>query len=173
MRGAVINSGVAALAGRRGAHSGSLAVDLRALGRRTLFPGVGRLNERNTQSDPEGRSTTGRTVQPVEGARNQSLFREVNERVDELTNGSWPVKEDEHDYICECANEACVEQIPIPHEEYERVRQDPRCFVVAPGEDHVWPEIEIVVARQRQYWIVEKTGQAGGVAARLSEAPQS
>jgi hypothetical protein len=101
-------------------------------------------------------------------ARNQSLFREVNERVaslnqrfDELTPyGSW---------ACECASVDCLEQIPMTLGEYEALREFPTRFAVAPSEAHVIPEVERVVETTDRYWAVEKIGKAGEVAAELSE----
>lgn len=46
--------------------------------------------------------------------RNQSLFREVNERIVELAD-TWSVNN--LDPICECANIGCTQiiQVPRPH----------------------------------------------------------
>jgi hypothetical protein len=95
---------------------------------------------------------------------NQVLFREVNERIDELNEafrdfsayGSW---------VCECANETCVERIELTLAEYGGVRAVPERFAVKPGESHVWPDIERVVEKHDRYWVVEKTGDAARIAA--------
>lgn len=94
-------------------------------------------------------------------ARNEALFREVNENIAWLeerhgTTVTEPV------YICECANVGCRDQMAIDLETYGRVRQEPRLFFVRPG--HEDPQLERVVARHRDYLIVEKTGEAGDVA---------
>src|SRR3954453_5821745 len=96
-------------------------------------------------------------------ARNQSLFREINERIEDLTPGfgsALPVDE----WICECANDACTERVQMSAAEYEAVRSSGDRFFVAPSDDHVWPDVEEVTARNDRYWIVEKVGQAGRLA---------
>ena len=50
-------------------------------------------------------------------------------------------------------------------EEYERVRAAGNRFVVAPG--HIAPEIEHVVTARADHVLIEKTGEAGRVAAEL------
>jgi hypothetical protein len=85
-------------------------------------------------------------------ARNQALFREVNERVLELSNGSFP---DGSDFLCECSREECAETLALSIEEYNGVRARPTAFVIVPG--HEIPEIERVVMSSTRYAIVEKT----------------
>ena len=97
----------------------------------------------------------------VRAAENQSLFREVNERIGELavTFGTHS-----YEWFCECAREDCFEQIVLTMEEYEAVRSQPDTFAVAPGDEHVFPEVERVTTRTNDYWIVQKVGTAGEVA---------
>jgi hypothetical protein len=96
-------------------------------------------------------------------ARNQALFREVNERVRDLKGGRRiDVLVD--DWVCECADEACSERIQLTVEEYERVRAAGHRFAVAPGNEHVVPQVEAVTERSARYWIVEKCGHAGEIA---------
>jgi hypothetical protein len=45
------------------------------------------------------------------------------------------------------------------------IRAEPTRFVVAPGAEHVNPDIERVVQREKRYWVVEKIG----VSAEISE----
>jgi hypothetical protein len=73
--------------------------------------------------------------------RNETLFRQVNERLKELGE-SFSVVAERADFICECSNEACTEHIALALEEYERVRADPTHFVLVKG--HEVPEIESV-----------------------------
>jgi hypothetical protein len=106
-------------------------------------------------------------------ARNQSLFREINERVKQLNEGFslvLPVGE----WICECADDTCVERIELSAAEYEAVRVDGRHFLVAPGDEHVLLDVERVTERTDRYWVVEKFGIAGEMADRFdprSEKP--
>jgi hypothetical protein len=68
-----------------------------------------------------------------------------------LPRGGW---------ICECANDTCLQHIEMTSSEDEAVRQDGARFFVAPRDEHVWPDIEQVIERNDRYWIVEKTGHA-------------
>jgi len=94
-------------------------------------------------------------------AKNESLFRDVNERVKEMNervNPALPLDE----WLCECADDSCTDRIELTQHDYGRVREDGKRFVVAPG--HVFTGIEEVVERHERYWIVEKVGEAGIVA---------
>jgi hypothetical protein len=100
------------------------------------------------------------------GARTQSLFRDVNERVTEI-NAAFAEHVPLGDWVCECADNACIERIALTTEEYEAIRADPRRFLVAPSDDHVFAQIEDIVARNDRFWIVEKEGPAGDLAAQV------
>jgi hypothetical protein len=96
-------------------------------------------------------------------ALNQSLFREVNERVDEVTGASDSML---RQLLCECANQDCVAEVSLTKEEYEAVRRWPNHFVVKPG--HVYTDFERVVDGEgERYDVVEKFGKAGEVALEL------
>ena len=97
---------------------------------------------------------------------NESLFREVNERVDETATQF--VGEDgssTQEYFCECANADCTFRVELTHEQYASVRADPRQFVVLPL--HFTPEVETLVTKNEGHWLVRKTGEAGEYVERL------
>lgn len=100
------------------------------------------------------------------GARAQSLFRDVNERVREI-NDAFSIAVPLGDWVCECADDACTDRIALTPLEYERIRSNPARFVVLPSDSHVFPEIEDVVQRGERFWVVEKTGAAGELAAQV------
>ena len=100
------------------------------------------------------------------GARTQSLFRDVNERVKEI-NSAFAEHLPLGDWVCECADNACTERIALTSQAYEAVRADPKRFIVAPSDDHVFEEIEDVVERTERFWVVEKEGPAGELAAKV------
>jgi hypothetical protein len=112
-------------------------------------------------------STTGSTTDlAARGARTQSLFRDVNERVREINHAfsdALPLG----DWICECADDTCTERVLVSAEQYEVVRANPTRFVVRAGDAHVVPAIEDVVERNERFWIVEKRGLAAELAARM------
>lgn len=109
---------------------------------------------------------TERHDREARAGRNQSLFREINERMRELNEG-FSLAAPTADWVCECANDACTERIELTPQEYEALRRHGASFAVAPGDAHVVPEAERVVERLERYWIVEKTGEAGAVAEQL------
>jgi hypothetical protein len=90
-------------------------------------------------------------------ARNESLFRDLNEQVELVAK---PLDSDAHlfSFFCECSNIDCTLAMPMSLAVYEGVRADPTTFVVAPGHD--LPEIEEVVHRTPDYQIVRKQGDA-------------
>jgi hypothetical protein len=110
--------------------------------------------------------SAGADSRAASGERRQSLFRDVNERVDAVVDGTW-ADDEETEYICECTDTSCTERIRLPADRYDRVRENARWFVVAPANEHVRPEIERVVVRAEGYWVVEKVGDAGAVAESL------
>ena len=97
-------------------------------------------------------------------AQNESLFREVNERVKEL-NETFDALGRHAEWICECGNTECLEPIPMTQEEYEAVRaRGSACFFVKPDEAHVVPQVENIVERHERYWVVQKIGLAAEIA---------
>jgi hypothetical protein len=98
-------------------------------------------------------------------ARNEALFREVNENIARLEEGNGG-PEPEPAFICECSSALCTEHITVDMETYERVREHPRRFLVLPG--HVDKTLESRVEAHPGYVIVEKTGTAGDVAEQAS-----
>jgi hypothetical protein len=101
-------------------------------------------------------------------AQNQSLFREVNERIEPLHQRFNSITASRlNDFICECANEGCSEMVALSVEEYESIRETPKRFFVAPSEEHVWLDVERIVEQRDRYWVVEKLGVAGKMATGL------
>ena len=96
-------------------------------------------------------------------AQNETLFREVNERVHDVATA---MRDDAtYEYLCECSNADCTFRVTLTRGEYEEVRASPTQFVIRP--DHYLPEIETVVSRNERYAIVMKTGEAGEYAEKL------
>src|SRR5205814_2215642 len=67
-------------------------------------------------------------------ARNQALFREVNERLLELAEG-FP--DCSMQFVCECSNQECTQTVNMNPEEYESVRGRSTFFVVASDYDDI------------------------------------
>jgi hypothetical protein len=106
-------------------------------------------------------------------AQNEVLFREVNERVEEVTTG-LTVGYGEDDalligFVCECGQEDCAEPLEVTHGKYEAVRRDPRHFLVFPG--HEDTDLARVVERHGRFLVVEKLGEAAEIA--VQQDPRS
>jgi hypothetical protein len=106
---------------------------------------------------------TGTDERQARAARNQSIFREVNERL-EAINESLALASETATFVCECADLGCTEMIDLTLVEYESVRRESNEFFVLPG--HVYPDVEKVVAEKDRYVVVAKIEEA----AKLAEA---
>jgi hypothetical protein len=88
-------------------------------------------------------------------ARNEALFREVNETVAELSAHWDDAATAQHAFVCECAGLDCREQLKLSLDEYRRLRARSDCFAVKPGHE-MGPALERVVGAHCDYVIVEK-----------------
>ncbi len=96
-------------------------------------------------------------------ARNESLFRNVNEAIagqllrrSGLSEGPWL-------FICECSDLECTQQVELTITQYRTAREAANRFAVVPG--HVDTRYERVLEQGERYSIVEKVGEAGEAAA--------
>jgi hypothetical protein len=89
-------------------------------------------------------------------ARNEALFREVNERIAGLGEKAEARAPDGTiDFLCECGEEGgCGQRVRVPIDVYDRVRSQDDRFVVRPG--HETPEIERAVEWSEHYVVVDK-----------------
>ena len=89
-------------------------------------------------------------------AQNESLFREVNERIAQLGKNAEAWSPDGTvEFMCECGEEGgCGQRVRVPLDIYERVRSQDDRFVVRPG--HETPEIESAVEWTEDYVVVDK-----------------
>src|SRR5437016_2430402 len=94
-------------------------------------------------------------------ARNEALFREVNENIARLEE-RYGDSATQAVFICECSSDSCTEHVLVDDDTYRRVREHPRRFLVLPG--HEDDMVESIVDTHPNYLIVEKTGAAGQVA---------
>ena len=80
----------------------------------------------------------------------------------------WEERHERRDgelYFCECSNPDCDDKIRLSKDEYEWVRSDPCRFVILPG--HQVPDIENVVRKLDDHYVIEKTADAGEVVKAL------
>jgi hypothetical protein len=94
---------------------------------------------------------------------NESIFRQVNEQIETL-NRDFGTEDRTMTVICECANGDCTERLEISVSRYERVRDNPRRYIIVSG--HSLPKFESVVESGDGYDVVEKVD---GTAAELAE----
>jgi hypothetical protein len=95
--------------------------------------------------------------------RHQALFREVNERIEELAE-TFDLKH-ELTILCECGSSHCDERIALHEDDYEKLRRIPTHFAVRPG--HEVRDVERVVERHDGFVVVEKFGESAKTAIRL------
>jgi hypothetical protein len=102
-------------------------------------------------------------------AKNETLFREVNERVAEVAANFIEVEtvSDPVEFTCECGRTDCAEPIAMTVVEYEAVRALPTRFAIVPG--HEQPEVETVVERHSTYFVVEKRNEDAEEVARETD----
>lgn len=99
-------------------------------------------------------------------ARNEVMFRAINEQIRELARKFEQARDEEVSFICECADETCVERVPLTVEQYDEVRVLPARFFVLPGHEAT-PLVERVLFRSEAFSIVRKVGLAADVARSL------
>jgi hypothetical protein len=94
-------------------------------------------------------------------AYNESLFRQLNERLvevlDELDDSA-----NRMDIICECGRSDCAAKLTVAKDVYEGVRSHAERFLVCPG--HVMPDVEVVVVARDGYEVVEKHDEEADIA---------
>jgi hypothetical protein len=97
-------------------------------------------------------------------ARNEALFREVNERIEEVDERLGHVAPEPSQLIvlCECGTESCTGRLELTRAQYEAVRSDAKRFFVLP--EHVDPRIERVVEEHAGFAVVEKFEHEAAVA---------
>jgi hypothetical protein len=101
-------------------------------------------------------------------AKNEVLFRDVNERVREISADTWSVTEPV-EFLCECVLTECLERVSVTLPVYEEVRSNPAHFVLVAG--HERPDIEFVVVTGDEYVVVEKNDETKPLV--IEEDPRS
>ena len=98
-------------------------------------------------------------------ARNQALFREVNERIEQIATDFGADRQDR--LICECGNPDCTQQIELTVAEYEHVRAHASRFIVALNHEN--PETESIVEQNDRFAVVETYAGASSRIARETD----
>jgi hypothetical protein len=88
-------------------------------------------------------------------ARNEALWREVNDRIDELDETMRVLPDDTRLlFHCECGQEGCTKMISLTPAEYREVRSDVDRFAVYPGHEQI--ALERTIKRTERYVLVDK-----------------
>jgi hypothetical protein len=96
-------------------------------------------------------------------AENEAFCRDLNRSKDDWLRSGLSAA----GFRCECWRIDCTQRIRLSRPEWEEVRSRPQRFAVAPGHtaNDVEPGVEVVVKEYEHFWIVEKRGKAGEIAA--------
>jgi hypothetical protein len=94
-------------------------------------------------------------------AKNEVSFRSLNEDKERAAAGNGHHRAQ---FMCECTNKDCSEEVELTLVEYESVRRNRSSFLVMLG--HEDERVEVIVKRNGSYSIVEKTGEARRVVER-------
>jgi hypothetical protein len=105
-------------------------------------------------------------------ARNETLFRNLNERLKELddrldTAAVGAPAADHEEFFCECGQLDCMARFQMTRAQYEAVRAHAERFAVLDG--HQDPEIERVVETHGHFVVVEKLPGGPAELARESD----
>ena len=101
-------------------------------------------------------------------AKNEALFRQVNERIEEVNEPLGP--NEPTDFLCECGDDDCTAPVRLTLAEYEEIRSHPTHFVVAHGHEVI--DVERVIEQNDRFAVVRKfSGEAERVA--LETDPRS
>jgi hypothetical protein len=98
-------------------------------------------------------------------ARNDSIFRDANERISATASDVGFVEP--VPFICECASPTCNEIVRVSLADYEDIRSHPARFLIAPGHEAAEQESGKVVESGPEHAVVEKLGVAAEVARAL------
>jgi hypothetical protein len=101
--------------------------------------------------------TGGQEGRECRAARNELVFRAVNEQILLLTE-RFRADLSDLDLVCECRDTSCTGTIRVSVEEFERAKESTANFVLLSG--HEDPQIEEVVERNSRYVVVRKRGPA-------------
>ena len=92
-------------------------------------------------------------------ARNDTIFREANEKIHEKSiELDHPVER--IPFLCECPKEDCATIVPLTRAEYEAIRGERTHFFTTPGHEEAERPLGEVVYRREGYVVVQKDVQS-------------
>jgi hypothetical protein len=105
---------------------------------------------------------------PEKIARNNAVFRDANEAIAVAASRHGLDDGRVVPFICECSDRGCTTVIRLTLSQYQRIRDDPRLFAHAKGHEVAVAGLVRLVEEGDDFAVVEKTGEAGEMAARLA-----
>ena len=96
---------------------------------------------------------------------NEVLFRDLNERVEQIVTTLANDRPDGLEIFCECGSGDCVAKLTLSVGEYEGARAHPERFIIVP--EHDIPEVEKLIEKRAGYWLVEKHEEEAELAREL------
>jgi len=94
-------------------------------------------------------------------AYNEAWCRDLNERKAQWMESGLPTA----GFRCECWQVDCGSRFQLSAAEWKEARSRSNRFAVAPG--HVAGDVETVVKKYPEFWLIEKQGEVGDVAREL------
>jgi hypothetical protein len=105
---------------------------------------------------------------PEKIARNNAVFRDANEAIAVAASRHGLDDGRVVPFICECSDPACTKVIRLTLSQYRSIRDNPRRFAHAKGHEAAISGSVQLVEECDDFAVVEKTGEAGDMAARLA-----
>ena len=99
-------------------------------------------------------------------AKNETIFREMNEWTEEANDARLGRDRPADVYLCECSDRRCSDPITLTRREYEAVRAVPIRFAIVVNHEN--PEIDRVLLENERFATIEKFYGAGARIARAT-----
>ena len=99
-------------------------------------------------------------------AKNETIFREMNERTEEANDARLGTDRPMDVYLCECSDRRCKDPITLTRREYEAVRAVPIRFAIVVNHEN--PEIDRVLLENERFATIENFHGAGARIARAT-----
>jgi hypothetical protein len=104
-------------------------------------------------------------VQQRRIAKNEDHFRQANEAIVDAMERFQGTEDHPLSLVCECGISECMDTVEASLREYAAVREHPTRFIVKP--DHLIAQVETVVGRTDEHWIIQKLDAGAEEAATL------
>jgi hypothetical protein len=80
---------------------------------------------------------------------------------------TFDVLTDRAEFVCECGDADCTQQVTMTLADYEGLRRDPRTFAVVPSHEAL--DVETIVENRDRYLVVRKRSGEPSILAQLAD----